>query len=311
MRKSAIGTRISFIIMLLSILILGCTVFISCVEIAQVLQNIGYGILGSSVVSFIIMLAEYFTTKRKTLETYYFSAINTVEQFYKCKYVKITKADSLIAQFKWSYDTYKMLHPNELGGFFTEHEKLINAICEQAFGFIDMPRDDSLVSQLLLIYEKRDDELKTAMKTYCDLIRYKRDQFECDYGDIYYLCAIKKKRKDIFNTIHNPIQKKHNEIKEEGRYFGQYLNGEITNSAIIYDYLQRAICALYEINENENGMIVYSAFPESMMDALEKYRCNIYRKEKYNPRKKRPIYAEGEYIIDFLNSTNEDENMDS
>ena len=296
MRKSAIGTRISLILVLISAAI----IIVGHIAGSGVCQNIGYGVLGSSIVSFIVMLSEYFTSKRETFEQYYLAALETNNQFLKCKYERLTRLDFALAELKWNYDAHQIIQQITQENFVDKNRTLIDEICSSLRLPNNEPRDDKMVAQFLAMFEKRDIVLRQIMCEYLSLADYKKTEFENAFGNFYFILDIKKRRKEIYSSIHSPIQEKHNEIRKQCIHIEGYLSKKITNAPVIYSYLKQAIDLLYDTKTSESGTIVYPAFTHTISDELEQLRCDIYH-EEYHQTDPSPVYAGGACISDFMN----------
>ena len=295
MRKSAIGTRVSLILALISIGI----IIVGQIANSLVAQNIGYGVLGSSIVSFIVMLSEYFTSKRESLEQYYIAAIETNNQFLKCKYERLTRLDFALAELKWNYDTHQIMQQITQESFVEKNRTLIDEICNLLSLSSNEPRDDNMVEQFLTMFEKRDAVLRQIMSEYLSLAEYKKTEFENAFGNFYFIFDIKKRRKEVYNSIHCPIQVKQIEIQKQCVHINGYLSKKTTNAPVIYCYLKQAIELLYTVKTSESGLIVYSEFTHMISDAIEQLRCCIYH-EEYHQNEPSPVYAEGSYIGDYM-----------
>ena len=268
----------------------------------NVILNIGYGVLGSGIVSFVVTLAEYFTSKREALERYYLAGIAINNLFSKCQYENLTRLDFALAELKWNYNTHKIVSHATKDDFFTKNYDLIEEICH----LLDIPskelRNDNMITQFLEMFEKRDLKLRQVMNQYVFICEYNKYEFENAFGNIYFILDLKKKQKEIYGNIHNPIQSKHNDLQKSCTHIKGYLSNEITNSPVIYCYLDEAIKSLYDVQKNENGIIVYPEFANKILNALEKLRCNIYH-EDYHKIDSKPICATGSYIGDFMDVT--------
>ena len=295
MRKSAIGTYISLVLALISTGI----IIVGHIADSLVFQNIGYGVLGSSIVSFVVMLSEYFTSKRESLEQYYLAAIEINNQFLKCKYERLTRLDIALAELKWNYNAHQIMQQITQENFVDKNRTSIDEICGLLGLSSNEPRDDNLVAQFLAMFEKRDIVLRQIMNEYLSLADYKRTEFETAFGNLFFIFDIKKKREKVYNCIHRPIQVKHKEIQIQCKHFKGYLSGKVTNALVIYDYLQQAIQLLYDVKISKSGLVVYPEFTYKISGALEHFRCEIYH-EGYHQNDPSPVYAEGSHIDDFM-----------
>ncbi len=298
LRKSAIGTKISFLIVVISIIVIVLSVICKC----DIILNIGYGVLGSGIVSFVVMLSEYFTSKHEALERYYLVGIETTNHFLECQYEVLTRLDFALAELKWNYDIHKISSKAVQNDFLTKNNDLIEEICNLLKIPSNKLRDDNMIAHFLDMFEKRDIKLRQVMNQYVSLGDYKKLEFENAFGNIYYVLDLKKKQKDIYGNIHNPIQEKHNDLRKCCTHIKRYLSNDITNSPVIYCYFADAIKLLYNVQTSENGIIVYPVFANKISNALEKLRCNIYH-EDYHKIDPTPVYANGSFIGDFLDAT--------
>lgn len=298
MRKSAIGTRISFLIVVISIAIIVLnTIFFQC----SIIENIGYGILGSGFVSLVLTFSEYSTSKRETLENYYLSAIEITNMFRHCNFEDVTDKDFELASFKSYYEDRKAMTPEIYDKFVSDGKERINKLCALFEIPDDVPKDEELLDYFLQKFENRDIELKEKMNTYIALGDYKKTDFENAFGKIYYLFC-QTKRTNIYNRIHKPIQDKKHEIIDICYYLKMYVKGESNNSCMAYDFLRQAIKSIYSIKEDDLGMIVYPDFADRLGEECERMRCDIYGEQYVEPQK-RPIFAKGNYIRDYMDAT--------
>ena len=203
------------------------------------------------------MLSEYFVSKHETFEQYYLAALETNNQFLKCKYEHLTRLDFALAELKWNYDAHQIIQQITQESFVDKNRTLIDEIYNLLSFTSNEPRDDKMVAQFLVIFEKRDIVLRKIMGEYISLADYKKTVFENAFGNFYFILDVKKRRQEVYSSIHSPIQEKHKEIQNQCYHIRRYLSKDTTNAPVIYSYLKRSIELLYNVKTSESGTIVY------------------------------------------------------
>lgn len=98
MKSKVIGVYVSIVLMFIACAII--IVFSVWVNLfADAMKNIGYGILGSSVVTFVITFSEYFIEKRKALEKYLTAIYDCLKVISNITYTRTVKEKYIIADF--------------------------------------------------------------------------------------------------------------------------------------------------------------------------------------------------------------------
>ena len=289
MRTKAIGTWISFVIIVISIILIVLG-FIS----TTVLVHIGYGVLGSSIVSFVIYFAEYFTSKREALELFYQEAIKIVQSSGRCAYVFISELDRERAELQWKgYCSYVLMDLQEI---IPDCREIIDDILiKNNLPRIKNPNYNSLYNSFLEEFSRRDHELIDIMKEYIAFSELDLLPFGNAYGNICYLCDLKRKKNDLYDSIFAPIQEMQKSLRSICFRLKQYVNQTEKNAPIAYDYLDQATKQLYKIEHNENTTIAHAHFYDSMSIQLEKLRCDISH-EKYKEFGEEHIYKHYDFI---------------
>lgn len=289
MRTKTVGTWISFIIIVISIVLI-----ILGANCNPILVNIGYGVLGSSIVSFVIYFAEYFTSKRETLELFYQEAMKIVQNSGRCAYVFISELDRKRAELQWKdYSSHVLLGIQEIVPDCCE---LIDEILmKNHLPDINNPDYNSLYNTFLEEFSQRDQELVSIMKEYIAFSELDLLPFGNAYGNICYLCDIKRKKNELYNSIFAPIQKTQKELRSICFRLKKYVNQTEKNAPIAYDYLNQATQQLYRTELKEKTVVAYAQFYDSMNTHLEILRCDINH-EEYKESEEEHIYKHYDFI---------------
>ncbi|MBQ6197292.1 MAG: hypothetical protein IJK47_07710 [Lachnospiraceae bacterium] len=274
MRTKAFATWISLTIIVISILIFVLGIICS----NSIVVNVAYGVLGSSIVSFVISITEYFTAKRESLTMIYQEAMRIVQRSRLCSYNYITEIDKKMAELHWKdYISHVLYSTKEV---VPECKELIDNIIE----LNHLPKPDSIDYQQLYKtfideFTRRNNELIRIMKRYISFSDTDLLPLENAYGNISFICDIKHRKEWLYTYVYKPIKDLFRDLSRISGHLSNYVEQEENNDPVAYGYLWQAMQLLYKVEYHKNQIIAYSHFYDTMSNQLEELRCSIYHEE--------------------------------
>lgn len=304
MREKVVGTYISLVISIVSVVVLalGFTVIRS-----DILVNIGYGILGSGLVSFVLTFSEYFTVKRETLTDFYISAHNSLKMITAIRPLSDVKEMELLASYIWERkgDDWRKIYfqPLETTCFL--------ALCElyNTWGFFSADHNMMDDPQAMAVIETRrgivEKDIKNAMRSCIQAGEVSLQELDNCYGKIAFLVDVKKTRRNKIFAIYEDIRNCVNSIRQENYHFTLYLNGEADNLPVIVNKLKTIDSMLYVAKEDDTWAYTMAQFADDLRDKLEEMRSRIIYNQKFEPYEREPV--SGIYKVFRDTSRSEDE----
>ena len=236
MRAKAIGTYISLVATILSIIIIIiANVFSICGmennSIIDMINDLSMGILSGAILSFVLTLSEYFDARKKTLENYASALSCLIVKYYQIIYVYIDDETKLFSKFDRERKNYELKKTLNVEHEDCSFKKYLEKCKKIIFDSDDV--DDSFVIEILENkYNDLDIKTKTALKSYVDLEEYSLCELSNEYGNIYFISDVFRKNKirtKLFNKFNKPIIDMYYHIQVSKR-FG-------TGSDVYYGYV--------------------------------------------------------------------------
>lgn len=283
MKSKVIGVYVSLILMLIAGgLIIIFTLIATCVSNA--LLNIGYGILGSSVVTLVITFSEYFIEKRKGLESYLIAIYECLSCISKIQYTKTVEEKYFIAKF--DYKSWFNSFNDSLS------EEQIQPYKEYFISNGKVNKDISDTEFLNFMQEKikvQREKMKTVMQTYIDFAEFSMEKVNESYANIYFLnfSINKKKRQNLYDTFLKKLNETHRKVEIQSRHFNDYIKAENGNMPVMLGKIEELNKLFFREEFEANRLTVWTDYTDGMFEECEKFRCEIYGIE-YTPTKRHP-----------------------
>ena len=286
MKSKVIGAYVSLVLMFFACGIIICFHLWS-ICISNALINIGYGILGSSVVTLVITYSEYFIEKKKNLETFLLSIYDCLHVISKIDYLEIDQEKRIVADFNY-LNIFPVLTE--------EQQKIVDRKLEEYKKYFISCKaiNENISNEQFIEFLKQKDnqlqkEIRETIQSYIVFGEYSMNKVDSSYNDIYFIRFKKgKEKKDIlYEQFYSKLYRIHRKVEIESGHFKKYLEGEITNIPVILDKINELNEEFFKIESFSNETIVWGALVDSVFDDLEIFRCEIY-KQKYEERKKYP-----------------------
>lgn len=260
---------ISFLILVLSVAI----VIVSHFYNWEIMNNLGYGIFGSSFVSLLIYFFEYFVEKRKNFELFYTKSIDILNVLSKIRYYDFDKRSEILLTY-W-------LYKHQTADFSkTTSCKQLSARIKKETGYLLSPQELDIVSDNIAA------KFKEAASTYIDFL-------SCDFMGLNLIIGDYKRLVPF-------LSKRQARTYRETYDYIMFLCKEINSRAMVIDSFVKDILlkdeskslkdSYHSLNriffrkEAKNGSVdVYAAAKDELFDRLEKMRCSFYREKFVQP----------------------------
>ena len=292
MKSKVIGTSVSFVVILISCIVVVFSAFVDGIT-ASIMLNLGIGILGSGIVSFVMTFSEYFVEKRFAQENYYNASIKIVNELHSITYVSIGEESKLIAAYDRECqfnETFKMLRINseaeryeQLCEFYKNNTEWLNGVSDDLKKIIIKTR-----------IEKIKKCVEEGMNSYLKVSSISLGELESAYGKLYFITDIfkikhAKARSKIYLSIHKPIREICKIIKQENYHFNIYLSSQEKNMPIVVEKLDFCNKHLFLVErKNAKECVVWARWCDEQYEVLEKFRCDM-NKDKYAELERSPI----------------------
>lgn len=313
MKEKTYGLRTSLVLLVVSVILTGIFQF----EILNVNENtkvffvtVFGGAVSSALVTFLIYLFEYRAVKTKILEEYWQLQLNLINKFLALKYFYPPVPVNLIIRRFEEIQHNKVVDENririqdwknfsELDGFkyhTQAREEWIQYLMKE-----DVQGDANLyemyASQSDKQFEEILEKIDDVMDSYIMLAKEKYGEIEKVSGDICFFSDFgKRKWKQIYEKIHNPIREMLRTVRVESFHINLYRNGAKNFAVALKKMLeiQESFTKLERSSNNGyNGIIVYADFYDRMDRELENFRAKVIYKQE-------PEYKERTCIFESI-----------
>lgn len=295
MRSKAIGTLVSIGIIIVSILLIGVSIFFYG-NSSSIIFNIGIGVLGSGVVSFVMTFSEYFVEKRSAQEQYYNASLKIIKILHKIVYAPIGEEAKLIAAYnherqgdKWRQELGVELELGHFQNLCDYYNK--SPFCDFGEFVIGEEKTQVFVDVRL---ESIKNNIEDAMKSYIAIDSVSLEDMENAYGNLFFISDLVRRKNDklrnkIYLSIHNKIREMCRYITQENYHFNIYFTEKNGNMPAIVDKIESCNEQLFLVEViSDNQHIVWAKWCDDLFESIEKFRCEIY-KDKYIDIERTPI----------------------
>ena len=313
MKEKTYGLRTSLVLLVVSVILTGIFQF----EILNVNENtkvffvtVFGGAVSSALVTFLIYLFEYRAVKTKILEEYWQLQLNLINKFLALKYFYPPVPVNLIIRRFEEIQHNKVVDENRIRiqdwKNFSELDdfKYHTQAREEWIQYL-MKKDVQGDAKLYGMYASQSDKqfeeilekIDDVMDSYMMLAKEKYSEIEKVSGDIcFFLDFGKRKWKQIYEKIHNPIREMLRTVRVESYHIKLYRNGEKNFAVALKKMLdlQESFMKLECSSSNGyNGIIVYADFYDKMDRELENFRAKVIYKQE-------PEYKERTCIFESI-----------
>ena len=312
MKEKTYGLRTSLVLLVVSVILTGIFQF----EILNVNENtkvffvtVFGGAVSSALVTFLIYLFEYRAVKIKILEEYWQLQLNLINKFLALKYFYPPVPVNLIIRRFEEIQHNKVVDENRIRiqdwKKFSELDdfKYHTKAREEWVQYL-MKKDVQGDAKLYGMYASQSDKqfeeilekIDDVMDSYMMLAKEKYSEIEKVSGDIcFFLDFGKRKWKQIYEKIHNPIREMLRTVRVESYHIKLYRNGEKNFAVALKKMLdlQESFMKLECSSSNGyNGIIVYADFYDKMDRELENFRAKVIYKQEPEYKEERTCIFE-------------------
>ena len=312
MKEKTYGLRTSLVLLVVSVILTGIFQF----EILNVNENtkvffvtVFGGAVSSALVTFLIYLFEYRAVKTKILEEYWQLQLNLINKFLALKYFYPPVPVNLIIRRFEEIQHNKVVDENRIRiqdwKKFSELDdfKYHTKAREEWVQYL-MKKDVQGDAKLYGMYASQSDKqfeeilekIDDVMDSYMMLAKEKYSEIEKVSGDIcFFLDFGKRKWKQIYEKIHNPIREMLRTVRVERYLIKLYRNGEKNFAVALKKMLdlQESFMKLECSSSNGyNGIIVYADFYDKMDRELESFRAKVIYKQEPEYKEERTCIFE-------------------
>ena len=312
MKEKTYGLRTSLVLLVVSVILTGIFQF----EILNVNENtkvffvtVFGGAVSSALVTFLIYLFEYRAVKTKILEEYWQLQLNLINKFLALKYFYPPVPVNLIIRRFEEIQHNKVVDENRIRiqdwKKFSELDdfKYHTKAREEWVQYL-MKKDVQGDAKLYGMYASQSDKqfeeilekIDDVMDSYMMLAKEKYSEIEKVSGDIcFFLDFGKRKWKQIYEKIHNPIREMLRTVRVESYHIKLYRNGEKNFAVALKKMLdlQESFMKLECSSSNGyNGIIVYADFYDKMDRELENFRAKVIYKQELEYKEERTCIFE-------------------
>ena len=312
MKEKTYGLRTSLVLLVVSVILTGIFQF----EILNVNENtkvffvtVFGGAVSSALVTFLIYLFEYRAVKTKILEEYWQLQLNLINKFLALKYFYPPVPVNLIIRRFEEIQHNKVVDENRIRiqdwKKFSELDdfKYHTKAREEWVQYL-MKKDVQGDAKLYGMYASQSDKqfeeilekIDDVMDSYMMLAKERYSEIEKVSGDIcFFLDFGKRKWKQIYEKIHNPIREMLRTVRVESYHIKLYRNGEKNFAVALKKMLdlQESFMKLECSSSNGyNGIIVYADFYDKMDRELESFRAKVIYKQEPEYKEERTCIFE-------------------
>ena len=256
-----------------------------------------------------IYLFEYRAVKIKILEEYWQLQLNLINKFLALKYFYPPVPVNLIIRRFEEIQHNKVVDENRIRiqdwKKFSELDdfKYHTKAREEWVQYL-MKKDVQGDAKLYGMYASQSDKqfeeilekIDDVMDSYMMLAKEKYSEIEKVSGDIcFFLDFGKRKWKQIYEKIHNPIREMLRTVRVESYHIKLYRNGEKNFAVALKKMLdlQESFMKLEGSSSNGyNGIIVYADFYDKMDRELENFRAKVIYKQELEYKEERTCIFE-------------------
>lgn len=280
MKSKVVATYLSLFFTTLSVAL----IVISYCQNYKLLENIGFSILGSALISLVISLSEYFAIKRETMEAAYLAASRFNTLISNIKYLHLGDKEKVLIKYISEKKQNEKWAPLGLPQSHESYDAIV------AFYSLNGCSD----TDILQFLQKEEESFKARIRDVAQSVSLAAecgsDDLSHSFGRVKYLCdcfKIKSHRKAqiFYDRVYKPLYDMDLFLHEINGAFQRYYEYKEDNIAMTIAPINKLNDRLFEVTENESlhEIRVCSSFYSEMRNRVEEFRCSIYRHEKFEP----------------------------
>lgn len=243
--------------------------------------NIGYSILGGSLLSTAIGIIDYFSLKKKTINSFYDECFEFVKTLNKIEFTYIGDKELIIAEYLYVKDFLNNDNENK--------EKFI----KRAADAFNKQRWNVTPANVLYFIDAESKTFETnlnkSMFSYINLSNYLTDRLIDISNDIYFFCPLMRWKHKENNELCKMAIEIINYVATPSRHFSSYLNKETSNIFAVTKFLQDINNFIFKIKVLENGIVAWKEKMNNFNEQLNKFICSVNRK-KYIKKEYEPFF---------------------
>lgn len=288
MKSQKITVIISLALLFVACILIGVSFFACNNRTASIFNGLGFGILGSAIVTFAVSIGEYSNEKRLALENYYSEAYGIKVIFNKIVYCECDEEKDLLVAYDAECKVNDMWDKLKMGEMNRKSEAQ-NALLSY-YRKIKMISNDYSEQQIQAIIFTRKtiviDSIEKSIESYMKVSKVSLKGLENAYGmiDFFTKNGNTKHRAWIYQNIHTEIRNSLQSIIEACYYFEQYKNGDLRgNLFAAYDQLKKVNGIFFSeasLEKAEDGYEFFKVTASIVSDIdskLEELRYRIYK----------------------------------
>lgn len=290
MKSKKITIIISLALLLIAVVLIVLSFFVCNNRTSGILNGLGFGVLGSAIVTFAVSIGEYSNEKRVSLEDYYSEAYSILSSFRKIVYCECNEEKDLLIAFNSECKANKVWEELNLSEFKRKTEArdaLLNYY--QKANLITKNYTEQQENAIISVRnEKMLDSIEKSIDSYMKASTISLKGLENAYGKINYFTPFgnSKNRNWIYRNIHSKIRDSLNAVIIACFYFEMYRNGELKNNLFAaYDQLKIVTNVFFSeatFDKKDDGYELYKVTATVVSDIdknLEELRHKIYKIE--------------------------------
>lgn len=273
----------------------GVVVFYNQID-AKLIYDISLATFGSALLGFVMSLIQYFDAKRNAMELFYQEALKAISIIGKAQYFLTDEPESLVVNCIAEEVANKCNQQFFLPLTHESKDKLIEAYSATFPDEIDVDNPD-FVKHLDEWYANKMQsyytQLEKCFQAYISISTARWGDLDNAYGNLNFFFANQTIRKQAFDSVCNPIHKLKESVARQSYHFQLYMSGEGNISACTAFLLElnKEWFAVKEVNREEiHSIVVYRERYNILLEAVEKFRCKIYR-QKYKAEVANPVIS--------------------
>lgn len=260
---------------------------------SSIFYDFSMAVFGSALLGAIMSLTEYYVERRKAMEQFWSEARTVLNELRKIRYINVDAPHDLIHACFYEADT------NELQAAFSgaKSEEAKNNLLSWFEENIVMSfnENDDVDAILNWFYEDKIEyfrrEYQRAIDSYATASKIDIGPLSNAYGglDFFRNSTI---RNNAYCDIYQKIREVVNLLIKETYHFDLLAQKHGRFSVCADKAYQICQHVFREENKTVGGFaekVVYQGLFDEIADSLEKFRCEIYRNEKYTPVEKTPV----------------------
>jgi len=278
---------LTIITLWISLILLPCIVmlFFYGDATSELIYNLMLAAFGSSLMGFIMSMTEYFTEKRKAMESFlgvalkYMDECKTVQHFSTAepiKYIKecIREED----QNEWAKILSIEMKNDAKNGLISYFEEN---------GQIHASNQDEYENMCEGMYKHKLEEymrlFEICMKTYIEFSNTDFNTLSSAYGNLDFIFGNKRLKLRIYNEIYDEARKNFHDVSIAVFHFKIYFNSKKGNAPVNFEKLleldKKWFREVVTIGENQKQTLVYASICNHLELATEKLRATIYNQK--------------------------------